>query len=52
VCFRVFACDSELRLGYRPSSSEKEFLAALIHSPPLSGFAVSVLHPQQDGQLS
>jgi hypothetical protein len=36
VCFRLFVCESELRLGYRPSSSEKEFLSAPIHSP-LSG---------------
>jgi hypothetical protein len=43
VCFRMFVCDSELRLGYRPSSSEKEFLSAPIHSPPL-WFAISVLH--------
>jgi hypothetical protein len=43
VCFRMFVYDSELRLGYRPSSSEKEFLAAPIPSPPL-WFAVSVLH--------
>jgi hypothetical protein len=42
VCFRMFVCDSELRLGYRTSSSEKEFLSAPIHSPPL-WFAVSVL---------
>jgi hypothetical protein len=36
VCFRMFVCDSELRLGYMPSSFEKEFLSAPIHSP-LSG---------------
>jgi hypothetical protein len=42
VCFRLFVCDSELRLVYRPSSSEKEFLSAPIHSPPLL-FVVSVL---------
>jgi hypothetical protein len=47
VCFRVFVCDSELRLGYRMSSSEKEFLAAPIHSPPL-WFAVSVLQMARD----
>jgi hypothetical protein len=33
VCFRLFVCDSELRLGYKPSSFEKEILLAPIHFP-------------------
>jgi hypothetical protein len=32
VCFHLFVCDSELWLGYRPSSFEKEFLSTPIHS--------------------
>jgi hypothetical protein len=33
VCFRLFVCDSELRLGYRPSSFEKKFYR-LPFTPP------------------
>jgi hypothetical protein len=33
VCFHLFMCDSELRLGYRLSSFEKEFLSTPNHPP-------------------